>query len=564
MLELRENPVGAWTLDAINPLVDISGYGNDGSYTGTLINDLPVRSRSVGSVFVNSGITISLPVPKLMLTGRENKPFSLSMWIRPYETGATATMFSRNAAGFALDGDILSFFVSMDETKTAKYYGIKPGKNYHVVGVYDTTSISLYVNGNLVATQEIFSDSISAGFVSDSDSLCKFTASSGSSYSLDSVAVDATPLSRSSVARLYNDGTNYPDTSNHNYVHYQFSDQHMTVPLQFVVETDSGWAQGITSDNVFYDDDIIYNEFDGANYLSGTWTTIFRVPPVAKIYQGSRISWDANSKDLTVEVSLDGTNYTAVTNNSAPFGSLNAVAGNDISVRVTFPQATSQTTLQRLSFVLYDNKIVEGSDASLGATISDPAIVAEFDSEPTSFVGNMGALLAGGAASIKIPGTTTFGNYTAAEFIFRFDSVTNNKRLFEKGTATVDVNGSGQLAFTNITNAVINGVSVSTASPYAIKAGVWYHIVMIFASNPNDIYIANNSAGSSGLPVRIGYAAAHYSITTDQATDLFNYLVGGYSHRVDDTDVFTITDGTYSQTNSAAYPYSLNWTVVKN
>jgi hypothetical protein len=126
---------------------DISGRNNDGVAVGTTIGNTPYggfRERifngvsdyvSCGDVGEVEGLTA----------------LTVAAWIRPIVTNAYQDCVMK-AGVFELHtftGNFIYFAVFIPGVgwRTATYAGISPYNRYHTVGVYDSSTVQVYVNG---------------------------------------------------------------------------------------------------------------------------------------------------------------------------------------------------------------------------------------------------------------------------------------------------------------------------------------------------------------------------------------------------------------------------------
>src|SRR5882757_10025543 len=148
---LKDGPIGLWSFDSI-PLNDASGYGNKATPNTTR----PIVAGGVSAQLIDSGDTINYPINSVMIQGRETRAFSLEARIKPQS--GTAAVMARNNSGLFLDGLVLRFSAEFSSLVSVTFNHLKAGNVYHVVGVYDGQSLSLYLNGKVVASTEIDDD----------------------------------------------------------------------------------------------------------------------------------------------------------------------------------------------------------------------------------------------------------------------------------------------------------------------------------------------------------------------------------------------------------------------
>jgi len=150
---LSRGLVGAWAFqDGGGSLLrDVSGQGNDGSLAGT-----PewVRTRDGGGLdFDGTGsAVVTVPDNSLLdITGT----ITLECWLKP-ETLANTGGFAYKELSYMLyiatGSNIPQFYVYTPGLAVATAPSIPPvGEWCHMVGTYDGATVSLYINGVLVA-----------------------------------------------------------------------------------------------------------------------------------------------------------------------------------------------------------------------------------------------------------------------------------------------------------------------------------------------------------------------------------------------------------------------------
>lgn len=554
---LRDGPIGLWSFDSL-PLNDATGYGNNATYTGTPSTTRPIVAGGVAAQYLDSADTVNYPISSVMIQGRETRSFSLEAWIKP-QSGTTAIL-ARNNSGLFLDGLNLRFSVAFSTTIDAIYTHLDAGEIYHVVGVYDGQSIILFVNGQVVASTDIDKSVVDTGFA-DTASNMKTTTSS--TIVVDTPAIYNFALDSATINRHYYNGINYPEIVNISLTNggksYEFSDQNVSVYETVTFGVTDSWSLGLMDSTLAEVNSRLVNLYDETSdsWLGGTWTYQYSVDSeigAGITLNGSRITWDSLGA-ITVETSTDGTTWSAVTNGSSIVGVQDLSTGFGISVRITIPTTTDQTYVDSLKLVFYTSKNVIGSDESLLATFVDPLTVTLSDRvlEPSSFNDNAGVLLPANNG-FSIPADTDFDTYNAVEMTVKFDTSTVSKTVLSVGSASITTNGTGQWTFTGLTALYVDGVAVT--SPATISAGQWHHVLAVFTGTTSQVYVGNNSAGSSGYPMRVGYLALYSNdITATMADAIYDAWVGTAAIRVSETSSANVSEGGYKG-------YAFDWSIT--
>lgn len=562
---LKDGPIGLWSFDEF-PLVDSSGYGNDATYTGSPSTTRPIIAAGVAAQYVPSGDSISYPVSSIMIQGRETRAFSLEAWIKPQS--ATTKLLARDSSGLFIDDLTLRFSLEFDSLVSVEYNHLKSGDIYHVVAVYDGTSMLLYVNGEAVAGIEIPDETISSGLV---DTTGELTSQSTASFVIDTPAVYNLALDYVRIKRHYLLGSKYTDavnlSLNNGGTYYQFSDEFVEVLERYAFGESDSWESGVTDPTLSVVDNNLVNlyseEFN--EWQSGAWTFQYSIDAESGSglsINGSRISW-TSTVPVTVEYSEDAETWTVVENRGSIVGNKDLSEGYAISVRVTLPDTIEgQAVVENLNLTFYADKTVVGSDEDLPATFIDPLTVtlSRVAYEPTSFNDNAGVILPSGNG-VMIPADTEFDPYRAIEMTVKLDSSTSNKTILSIGDATITSDNSGGWVTSGITSLYVDGVSVS--SPYSIDTEQWHHVVAVFDEEMSDVYVGNNPAGSSAYPMRLGYLSLYSdTMTSDQVDAIYDTWVGMPAIRINDVSQINISEHAFPANGSPFRGYAFDWAIT--
>lgn len=554
---LRDGPIGLWSFDSL-PLNDATGYGNNATYTGTPSTTRPIVAGGVAAQYLDSADTVNYPINSVMIQGRETRSFSLEAWIKP-QSGTTAIL-ARNNSGLFLDGLNLRFSVAFSTTIDAIYTHLDAGEIYHVVGVYDGQSIILFLNGQVVATADVGKSVTDTGFA---DTAATLKTTTSSTIVIDTPAVYNFALDSSTINRHYYNGIDYPEIVNLSLTnggkYYEFSDQAASVYETVTFGDTDSWSLGLMDSTLAEVDEKLVNLYDETSdsWLGGTWTYQYSVDSeigAGITLNGSRITWDSLGT-ITVETSTDGTTWTPVTNGASIVGTQDLSSGFGISVRITVPTTTEQTYVDSLKLVFYTNKNIAGSDEALLATFVNPLTVTLSDRalQPSSFNDNLGVLIPANNG-VSIPADTDFDTYNAVEMTVKFDTSTASKTVLSVGSASITTNGTGQWTFTGLSALYIDGVAVT--SPFTITAGQWHHVLAVFTGTTSAVYVGNNSGGSAGYPMRLGYLALYSGdITAAMADAIYDTWVGTAAIRVTESSIGNVTEGGYKG-------YTFDWSIT--
>lgn len=571
---LYDLPHGFWPFDG--DFSDLSGRGN--TATSAAVNwttspDRPLVARGLFSLKIAASESISLPISDLMIQNYHLRPFSLEVWFRSRSATGTGNLLTRDTGGITVSGDTLTFTCPFASAVSVTWRGVVVGEAYHVVATYDTQSIGLYVNGDLVASADIPTSTLSGGFTATSANM---TMSSGTGFDVrvDAPAVYNYALSPTTIEAHYGYGTNhnFAVDSSGSIVGgniFECYDGWTDEVTTWQVDDALDWALGSTTGKVAVLGDTLVNYYDnlGTGYQAGTWIGTFDVPAEAITTAGSNIYWTANKytgSDYTVDVSTDNTNWTTVTNFSQPFGAINISAGQTFYVRITFAASATQTIINSLRVVIFRSKGVTAMNNSACTLTLNNATNITIGPNKTNaalFADNSGYNLVGSTSKITVPQDTAFGGYKAVEFFARWDTSPLNATIFSASTgASLTTNGTNGNWIAVGLSVYVDGVLVTGAAP---TPGRWHHVVILLSSlTTAGFSLGNNSGSTAGFQMRISHITAFFNVlTTTQITALYQAAVGYTPSRTIDSSIATITEHTYAGSGNAYLLYAYNWSI---
>lgn len=299
---IKDSPIGLWKLDESSGSIayDISGCGNHGSYVGQIVKlGMPIVSGGDHSNKIDSSNYIEFNMSKdfsgtngtggFATADTYDNDFSLEAWIHP-KTITSLTPILADSSGIGLYWDNGNIVFKL-ESQRVDYSVTNPNRVMHVVGVYSINSMSLYVDGVLVALKPV-----PLKFTNTSVSLMSGPAEPGEYFLIDSPAVYRYALSGTSIASHYN----------HLFLN---NDEQISVPdfgklligsnKYHTAETVYYYPEQESWKSLVYDNDnLSYDEKNNSMYLnSGTYGEIVEdvVLNITKDYISSKIDWVASS-----------------------------------------------------------------------------------------------------------------------------------------------------------------------------------------------------------------------------------------------------------------------------
>lgn len=524
-------------------------------------NDRPIVARGIAAQRLYSNASVTFPVTEVMTSGKEAQPFTLEAWVKPSNAIGVGNILSRNLSGIFIENGKLYFRVSSAEVS---WEWLKVGDPVHIVGVYDRTSIYLYVNGQIVGSAPILVNGIS-----DTATTLKVATASGFDMSVDSIAVYNYALPSRSVNSHYVLGTNYPDvydlsSANGGNVYLLQSDK---AKLKYSINIDNDVEfrnSNMTGADSINNELVNLIDTNLGTYAAGVWEysiPLTEEPGVTLI--GSSLSWNA-SAGVTVQVAVNAAAYSTISNGGQPFSTLDISTGATIKIKITLP-AGAQYTVKRVTFAAYYSEAIVGTDSGLAMTITSPDNVSldTVGYQPASFSNNIGMGLVS-PSSVTIAAETNFGGLKAVEFtIFQTATSTGGQSVLKSngGTApTPDIvinTVTGSWTSQGLAALIIDGVSNGSITP---ALNTWHHVIAIFsAANASSVTLAN------GMNCRLGYLAVYpanlTTITAADAQNIYKIWAGAPALSVVDGNVVTIREYNFPETSKAARGYAYDWSI---
>lgn len=482
------NAAGTAFIDALNRGTALTG-------TQSLTNSL-VTGNSKSLLARNSNVLNF--ATSVYNAKRADSPFSLEAWVRPqYFTTSTMSILSHNGEydGLWLDADNINFTVKFGtDTATVSWPIPDSPSTYHVVGIYDSSKITLMIDSAVVAQKEVadfiqqnfkafaspnlyIGQSASANQVATVDGIAVYTRGLSDAEVYRHFVAGRRVLSVAEIANIYG-GTTFDSTSRDSMPSKQW-------------DTALDWSLGSYSDVEFVSDDLkpILDTLTGLS-LPGVWTSQYEASISAVVY-GIVLDWDSDGS-FTVQASKDlGTTWISVTNGITIPGTFAwTTAGSDLLIRITFTGGVTGdiSSIRTLRARGYSSPTVYGSFSTRNLTVNAAVTTSSKSSQPVEGKADSGfrTTLNGGVININ-PDTDADDPYPVGtlEVWHKFSGLATSKFVFDArpagGTPYLWVNGSNQLAFVGMSAVYVNGAPV-TSGTLVILPDVWYHIVAVFTT----------------------------------------------------------------------------------
>jgi len=559
---------------------DYSGCGNNATYNGEFpLNDylLPLVSGGKYGTNISNNGKIELSTNKdyygsTSSGGIGNKyssdnDFTIECWISPSIFSSTETpIMSDNLNNIGLywqNGDIV-FKVSA--TESVRYPVTYSKRVMHLVGIYSVYSISLYVDGRLVATR-----SLAENFKFTNTSLALAigpTTVSTDSFIVDAPAIYRYSLPSSSIQRHYGDG-NFsapaiqvvsPDQG----ILFSCTDASIRAQFQYSYPVNKQWSEFLDS-NTYYNESAGYISFyktDSVQSKTFILEDSFLIPSQIP-FVSSKVEW-RNDLGITVESSVDGTNWQNCLNGQPlPQYTKDSFSTNGVVyIKITMSTSDASKYLPRLAYFaisFYTNKdvyadnygdlISSSSEYYLGS-LNYPLLSRHYDNGIRTKPGSGFNL-------------TTQGSIKSVEMFFTPSDLTANTLLDAAATGSYTASayswaGNGTITKTNILKIYVNGVDQTTQTNISnvFAANQLYHVVLVL-SQPSSGILKFNYSGSGG-PTCLYNNIAIYSKELTQAIVSTHYSL--YVGR----PAVSVSDPSITVTEKDIKSYNNDWIVLQS
>ena len=547
---IKDYPIGFWPLDESSGSIasDISGCGNNGTYTGSPVaNMLPIIPGGISGTRITNTAYVTFPITKDFYGAAvgagfgtkytSDNDFTLEVWFNQSIESSNETPLladATNSIGLFWDNGDIVFKVSATESIRRRVLYSK--KSIHLVAVYSVGAITLYIDSAPVASKSLSNFKFTNTTINLQSGP---TAVSGDTFIVDAPAVYRYGLNETSIRRHYVDGNIttpaihvvYPDKG----ILFSGTDANIKAQFDYSYPVNKPWSDFVDS-NTYYDSAkkyITFYQTDTTQSKSFVIKDFLSVPQTIGLIT-SKVEW-RNDLGITVESSVDGTTYVACTNGQPipqySKGSFNTTG--KLYIRITMSTTDASKFLPRLSFFCitfysdttvyadnYGDKITSNSDYYLGS-LNYPVLSRHY----------MNGIRAKNGAGFDM---TTAMSVKSVEMLFTPLTLAANTLIYSSGGTTTRFawNGSGAISKANIAKVYINNVDISTAtniSSYLVEEEPHY-IVLVFTTpiTGNIQFNYESTGGPSNLynniaiypsELTVGKVETHYELYTGKPVE---------------------------------------------
>jgi hypothetical protein len=511
-------------------------------------SNTPIVVGSDGPVKVGGTKTLKIPSGALAPTTRNN-PASLECWVVPSMGGGPTNILSHPGEddGLTFDGESIKFTVNFENSDPAVAQFFAPDflSRYHLVGVYDTQKVSLYVNGLVVDEVDLTDDQLANTLASVSEeNFYAGDTSNSETMLLDAPAIYDHALSPNQVLNHFIAGSSVrtvvDNVMSFGGQAFVFDDMYREVVYDQHLDLTTGVFEDATNkDGVRPDVD------DTGLSLPGVWTTSIPVALTENAdLAGVKLDWFSDGY-FDIEASLDyGTTWDAVENGKLIPGTEGLDATDkEIDIRVTFTGSIQNdpSVIRDIYAVAYLDHEVRSVNSNRTITIPTDASTSTIASAPIEAYQNAGLDLGQSVATVNSDDSDDPQTIQTIEVWFKLNS-----------------NSAGDilpgLHWTGSALTMTGGTLYLNGSSSALTPGIgeWVHAVIVLSS------ASNVDMDLGGADLQIGMLALYNSaLSANQISRLYTSYFGAPKIIIDEPSVI----GVQEQADSY-FLYDFDWQII--
>lgn len=479
------------------PVYDYSGSLNNGFASSASIKELmPLVSGGIRGTEVSS-ITEIYYEPKGIATKYyKDNSFSIEAWCALPANNVSATIVgdpSINTGIFYENGNII-FKVGTNKVE----HTVSNAQAIHVVGIFQSNLLSLYVNGSIVDTLSLTSYQFSNEQATFKTGPCT------GRLVIDSVAFYRYALSNTQILNHYNEGIKEVNISqivsiDAGYL-FSMNTESMQRRFSYTYPVSKLWEElNISAEYLSSDQSYVYiPESTGAKSFS--FTDHFIVPNYLGITT-SQIHWENDVKGILVEASINNVTWqTCVNGSPLPYFNKNDNQISDILyLRVTLSSDDSSRylpILTSLDIAFYNSKNFYSDNSGYYASSSYDYALPKVNSKTLSYNQNNGLIMYNGHGF----SLNSIPSARSVELIF---TPQYDQNVLVSGASQIyEWNSAGTITKTGISSIYVNGINRTS------ETNVWdflsvnnpHHIVINFTAAATSIkFNQNQNDSKSGL-----------------------------------------------------------------
>jgi hypothetical protein len=477
---IKDNPSGFWKLDEISGTVayDSSGCGNHGSYMGSVLNtSMPIVSGGSSATKITDSDYLEFSVTKdfsgvggiggFGTVKTSDNDFSLEVWFHPKNlTTLTPILADSSGLGIYWDNGNIVFKLENQEI----YYSVpNPNRSLHVVAVYSVKSMSLYLNGTLVASKSISK----INFTNESLLFSCGPTDINKHFIVDAPAIYRYSLSPNKILNHYN---NFISNTESNIVLpdsgeiFKASEMYQNINTTISFPALLDWQYHT-------DDNILYREYTNSLYLSpssnyGEFIKVISLPHW-KNFVSSKLEMLA-SNGVSIHISTDNqSTWQECENGKALPGfsqGSNFSSSKVIAIKVKFESNDSEKYVPELYYIkihFYDDKKLSAHGGGSIISTSQPNSGSSWEISISN--SNTNILLRESDNGIITSDSAfyvdTLKDIQSLEMIFSPKSLSSGYLFYNKTGGTesyISWSANGTITKSNISGLYINGQDITS------------------------------------------------------------------------------------------------------
>ena len=544
--DLKDNGISYSAISGL-PVYDFSGNFNDGFSTdASLKKIMPIHHGGERGTEVLPDTLIYYPVTSICSKDYSDNTFSIEGWFLITEHSESRITLlgdpSNNIGIFYENGNII-FAVGSHEIHST--FSLREA--IHVVGVFTTNKISLYINSNLQNSLSLNS------YKFTNNSISFRSGQSDIRFMIDGIAFYKSELTQAQIAKHYIAGTKSVDASQIVYPDeghlFSMNVDRMRHTFSYSYPISKKWSD-VSNDSVKLSTDQQYLYFEKTTDQQ-TKEFIFTDYVVIPNYLGlssSQVYWDGDTDGISVQVSLDNINWTTCTNGrSIPFFNKNDQQFADvmyIKVRMNSEDTSKYLpVLRSIEFLFFIDKSFYGDNSNDKIYSDYEYCLPKSNSRVLSYNSNNGLRMYDGHGfSIN-----SEMNIMSVEMFFTPGS--GPCVLLSTNNESFSWDSSGLILKTGIDAIYVNNVNVSSATNINefFAEGIQHHVVIILnESASTDMRINESQDGLSwGTGTMYNNLAIYdYQLTSDMVDNHYIQYIGLGMISIEDTGVTLVEKNT--------------------
>lgn len=552
--DLKDNGISYATLSGM-PVWDSSGNGFNGFATDASDHELmPIIAGAIRGTEVKPITSLQYPVKGIASKEYSDDEFSIEIWASlPKTTGGLLKIVGDidNNIGIFYENGTVTFAVqgqSISET-------LDVTEALHIVGVFTSNSISLYIDGAL--RQE----KLLNNFLFTNESISFKSGNSVDTFVIDGLAFYKKALTPSQINSHYLDGNVETPTSQivntDSGILFSLNLKKTKSVYEYNYPESSPWIN-FANENVKLSADqssIYIEKTETPTEKTFTFTDSVIVPNYLDIVS-SLIYYNDDSYGTTIEVKIDGQPWVEC-KNAMPLPYFNKNENNfvdTLDIRVTMYSSDTTKYFPRLKNI----KILFFADKDCYSDNSGERIFSEYDyGLPHMNHLNLSYCKMNGISMMDGHGFTTDhqDNVKTLEMIFTPNGESNV--LFSTDNALYGWDTLGNIYSNNVVSVHINAIDVTSDTNISdhFVNGYPYHVVIVLEDGVGTNIKFNQNQDDSeygGNNIYSNIALYDYELTEDEIHNHYLLYTDRYAHTINDS-FFSIVEDSNGQDNTAFY-----------